>query len=297
MRPRRARALGLALAAFAACSDSPATAGRCAVSEFRSTPPKVIAHAGGEGLGPPNSLIAMERSMAAGADILDIDAWMTRDGVIVATHDRNLAAVTGANVNVDEITWDELQRLDLRAGWTGEPIAEPVRMPSAEQVLTAFPDTTLSIELKQVRPSMAGALCDVLERTDSFDRVYLSANDDAAVYEARDECPVVLITTTYADVDEMRVARETGADWCAPAPIGQPPFRADRFDAESVRWSHDHGMAIYTWTVDDPDTLRMLADAGVDGVYTRRPDVARAVFDEFAATRTTESSPGGESNP
>ena len=42
-------------------------------------------------------------------------------------------------------------------------------------------------------------------------------------------------------------------------------------------------MAIFTWTVDDPDTLRGLAEAGVDGVYTRRPDIARRVFDEYAA--------------
>ena len=43
-------------------------------------------------------------------------------------------------------------------------------------------------------------------------------------------------------------------------------------------------MAIYTWTVDDPTVLRKLALAGVDAVYTRRPDIARAVFDEMAAS-------------
>ena len=81
----------------------------------------------------------------------------------------------------------------------------------------------------------------------------------------------------------MRAAKESGEPWCAPAPIGQPPYGEGRFAPADVQWSHDHGMAIYTWTVDDPKTLRSLAEAGVDGVYTRRPDVARRVFDEFAA--------------
>ncbi len=162
-------------------------------------------------------------------------------------------------------------------------------MPSLEQVLTTFPDGIISIEIKQFAPSMSDALCEVLVDTASIDRIYLSADEDRAGYEAVQRCPGVLLTTTNADVDEMRDARDSGGRWCAPAPIGQPPYRADRFDPDSVSWSHDHGLAIFTWTVDDPETLRDLADAGVDGVYTRRPDIARAVFDEWAAAEATGS--------
>ncbi len=274
-------ALGTA-AVVCACSGAADPAASCAASPFRSAPPRVIAHAGGEGLGPANSILAMQRSLSAGADILDADLWMTADGVIVAAHDRNLAATTGRDVMIDETSWDEVRQLDVRAGWQGAAIAEPVRIPSLEQILDAFPDRLISLEIKQVEPSMSDELCRVLTETGSIERVYLSANDDRAVYDARDRCDGVLITTTYADVDAMREARETGAAWCSPAPIGQPPFNEDRFDTASVQWSQDHGMAIFTWTVDDPDTLRALAEAGVDGVYTRRPDIARAVFDEVA---------------
>ena len=109
----------------------------------------------------------------------------------------------------------------------------------------------------------------------------ITRNDDDDLYAAQRECPgSMVITTTYRDVAEMREARETGVAWCAPAPIGQPPFRESLLDPTNVAWSHDHGMAIFTWTVDDPDTLRGLAEAGVDAVYTRRPDIARQVFDE-----------------
>ncbi len=266
-----------------ACSSSSADAAACPASPFRHTPPLVIAHAGGEGLGPSNSLTAMHRSMDAGADLLDADLRMTSDGVVVAHHDRGLAGTTGRG-NIDELTWSEVQSFDLRREWTGEPIGEPVRIASLDQILAEFPDVTISLEIKQSVPSMAIALCDALRRNDAVGRVYLSANDDAAVYAAQAECPdSTVITTTYADVDAMRVARSTGAAWCAPAPIGQPPFRSSLLERANVDWSHEHGMAIYTWTVDDPETLRQLARAGVDGVYTRRPDVARQIFDEVAA--------------
>lgn len=276
----------LCAVAVAGCSGgdaAPSVAG-CPPSPYRNTPPLVIAHAGGEGLAPANSLLAMERSMAAGADLLDADLWMSSDGVVVAHHDRSMASDTDLTGNIDELTWDQLQVADLRAGWSGETIDEPVRIASLEQILTAFPDVTISLEIKQSVPSMAKALCDVLRRSNAVERVYLSANNDDDVYVAQGECPgSLVITTTYRDVDVMRRVRETDEAWCAPAPIGQPPYSERLLDPENVAWSHDRGMAIFTWTIDDPATLRGLAEAGVDAVYTRRPDVARQVFDEFAA--------------
>lgn len=243
----------------------------------------MIAHAGGEGLGPSNTIEAMERSLAAGADILDVDLRMTNDGVIVARHDRDVASTTDGHGDVDELTWAELQGLDAAASWSGQQIDGTVRVPSLEQILTRFADVWVSLEIKQVRPSMAAPLCDVLRRTNSADRVYISSNDDGAVYAARDACPEVLITTTYADLDVMRAAEEGDPDWCAVSPIGQPPYREHWADPDRVETAHRRGMAVFVWTVDDPSVLRTLAEAGVDGVYTRRPDVARDVFDTFVS--------------
>lgn len=275
--------------AIAGCSGgagAPATAS-CPSSSFRHTPPLVIAHAGGEGLAPANSVLAMKRSMDAGADLLDADLWMTSDRVVVAHHDRNIASDTDATGNIDDLTWAQVQAADLRASWTGTTIDEPVRIASLEQILTDFPDVTISLEIKQTTPSMAKPLCDVLRRLNAVERVYLSANNDDDVYAAQAECPgSLVITTTYRDVAEMRRVRKTDEAWCAPAPIGQPPFNTDLLDQENVAWSHDHGMALFTWTVDDPVTLRGLAEAGVDAVYTRRPDIARQVFDDFAAEKS-----------
>jgi len=242
----------------------------------------VIAHAGGEGLGPSNTIEAMARSLIAGADILDVDLRMTSDGVIVARHDRDVASTTDGTGLVDEMTWAELQQLDAAAAWTGVPIDRPVRVPSLEQVLVRFPGVTFSLEIKQEATPMGAVLCEVLAATDSVGRVYLSSNDDDALYAARDACPEVLITTTYRDLDEMRAAQEGTEGWCAASPIGQPPYRDGQPDAERIQTAHRRGMALFTWTVDDPAVLRELAEAGIDGVYTRRPDVARAVFDHVA---------------
>lgn len=276
------------LIVLASCADEQvAPPVNCPPSAFRHSPPLVIAHAGGEGLGPPNTIVAMHRSIAAGADVLDVDLRMSSDGVVVARHDRDLSTTTDGRGFVDERTWAELRTLDAAAGWTGDPIDEPVRIPSLDEILETFPAVLISLEIKQVEPSMAEELCTDLRAAGALDRVYVSSNTDAALYDAREACPGMLITTTYADLDARRAAESRGEAWCAVAPIGQPPYRDDRFDRESVADAHAHGQAIFTWTVDDPNVLRDLAEAGVDGVYTRRPDVARRMFDEFASTRQT----------
>ncbi len=287
MARRRHRAFrSVAFLALAGCvAEQAAPPVDCPPSVFRASPPLVIAHGGGEGLGPANTIVAMQRSMRAGADVLDADLWMSSDGVIVARHDRELSTTTDGSGPVDEHSWAELQRLDAAVHWTGDPIEEAVTIPSLTEILDTFPEVLISLEIKQTTPSMAEELCEVLTATDSFDRVYLSANEDAALYAARDACPdSLVITTTYADLDARRAAQERGEPWCAASPIGQPPYRDGRFDVERMADAHAHGQAIFTWTVDDPDVLRELAEAGVDGVYTRRPDIARAVFDEFVVS-------------
>lgn len=278
-------AVGALAVAVVGCSGSRSSTSKCPASPFRSSPPQVIAHGGGEGLGPSNTLLALQRSLAAGADILDTDVWMTSDGIVVARHDRDLSTTTDGSGNIDQTTWAELQMLDTRTHWTGPPIADPVRVPSLEQILAEFPAVTVSIEIKQTQPSIARLLCDVLVRTHSTGRVFLTANDDSATIEAQARCPSTrIVNTTYRDLGEMRAAQANDAAWCAPAEIGQPPYRDGRFSAADIAWAHDHGMAIYTWTVDDPAVLLALAEAGVDGVYTTRPDIARRIFDRFSGS-------------
>ncbi len=264
-----------------ACSASVAPIeASCPASQFVSETPLVIAHAGGNTIAPSNSMLALERSVEMGADILDLDVRMTSDGVVVARHDRELSTTTDGSGPIDETAWVDVERLDAAVNWTGEPLDGTVGIPRVDHALAAFPDMWFSLEIKQTVPPMGAALCEVIERTGSAERVFISANDDQAAYGFNDVCPDVLLTTTYRDLDDRAAADEAGQPWCSASPIGQPPYRAG-FDAERVAESHNRGTAIFVWTVNDLDDLRTVALAGVDGVYTDRPDLARQVFDSL----------------
>ncbi len=268
---------------LAGCSASDAAA-ICPPSPFRSDPPVVIAHASGDHFGPPNSIAMLRAAVAAGADVVDVDARVTKDGRLVAAHD-DVIDDGRRRLSVSRSTLAEVRTLDLARNWSGPNGDHPlrrdgvvVRVPTVEEVLTAFPDRRVSIELKV--GGSGRELCTVVRRLGRTGDVYVGSAGDAGVDEVERWCPEVVTTVTDAIVVEMRRARETGAAWCSPAPIGQPSLRrADRqLDADRVRWSHEHGMAVYTWTADDEPTLRRAIGLGVDGIYTERPDLARALL-------------------
>jgi glycerophosphoryl diester phosphodiesterase len=273
--------LGVALVACSAAAESKTAV--CPPSPFRSDKLLVIAHAGGEGLGPSNTVEAMKASMAAGADVLDADVRITADGVLVAIHDATIDATTNGTGKVAELTLAELQSFDAGYRFRDPNGAYSFRgkgvvVPTVEDILVSFPDVLTSLELK-VAGEASTALCDLLRRHDRMTNVYVSSDGDAGVDQILKACPETITTVTDALLVPMRAARESGSAWCSPVPIGQPPF-SSRQTAESVAWAHDHGLAEFTWTIDDPQTITELVTLGMDGVYTRRPDIARRVIDQ-----------------
>jgi glycerophosphoryl diester phosphodiesterase len=113
---------------------------------------------------------------------------------------------------------------------------------------------------------------------------YVGSAGDAAVDTFAPLCPEVTTTVTDAMVPIMQAARQSNEPWCAPVAVGQPPFSNDGrklITREFVEWDHQHGLAVYTWTLDDEARLREAADAGVDAVYTGRADIARKIFDNL----------------
>jgi glycerophosphoryl diester phosphodiesterase len=278
---KQRRRLAVALAGMSALtlgSNYSAHAVSCSPSRWLSPRTLIIAHASGDHFGPPNTIEMMRAALRAGADMLDVDVRRTKDDVFVASHDDQLTDGT-ISLSIAKSTYAELRKLDLRGTWE-QPrgvaaIKNPVRIPTVESILRAFPTRKTSLEFK-----VAGSeakLCEILRQTKRTDNVYVGSAGDAAVDAFAPLCPEVTTTVTDAMVPLMRQARQSGSDWCAPVSIGQPPLNAID-DATDVRWNHEHGLAVFTWTADDRATLKRVAELGVDAVYTARPDLAKVIL-------------------
>jgi glycerophosphoryl diester phosphodiesterase len=260
----------------------------CTPSPFLRSKPLVIAHASSTYFGPPNTLSMMRSAVRAGADVVDADVRVTSDGVLVASHDDDLTVTTNGSGSLHAHTFAELRRLDAAWTWPGRRHDFALRgtgvtIPTVEEILNAFPNRRVSLEFKTTGGEKA--MCTLLRRLRRTSDVYIGSAGDAAVDTFKPTCPEVTTTVTDAMVVDMQNAQKTGAAWCSPSPIGQPPYVIGSrriVTSESVRWNHAHGMAVYTWTLDDPAQLADAAAAGVDGVYTGRADLARAAFDRRA---------------
>lgn len=271
------------------CSPALRAMASCPPSPFIRRSPLVIAHASSTYFGPSNTIEMMRAAVQAGADVVDADVRISADGVLVAAHDDDLAANTKATGSLHTRTLKQLKQLDAAWTWPGPKRNHPLRgsgvtIPTVEEILNAFPNRRVSLEFKTTGGEQT--MCTLLRRLGRTKDVYLGSAGDAAIVTFKPLCPEVTTTVTDAMVVDMQQAQSNGAPYCSPATIGQPPFSiAGRriVTPASVAWDHQHGMAVYTWTLDDPATLAEAARSAVDGVYTGRADVARATFDELKA--------------
>ena len=86
---------------------------------FENAPrPLVIAHQGGDGLWPSNTLFAFEHAADIGVDVLEMDIHMTKDGVLVVSHDETVDRLTDGTGLIKEMTLSEVQALDAAYDWS-----------------------------------------------------------------------------------------------------------------------------------------------------------------------------------
>jgi glycerophosphoryl diester phosphodiesterase len=273
------------VACVLALNVAPGSVG-AASNPFRSARPLVIPHGGGDGLFPENTMLAFTKTMAMGADVVDVDVSRSKDGVLVAFHDPTLTRITGQPGRVRDMTIAQLQKLD--AGWSfvkgnTHPFrGKGVKIPSLESIIQRFPSALLSLDLKDESTAMNQPLCDLLTRFDRTDDVFVGSNNDAQILQFRQLCPTVRTSATMVDVYANRDARASNDPNFVPAvTIDQPPYRIGTrtlVDKESLAWAHSHGVAILTWVVNEPKDMEHLIDIGVDGIYTSYPDRLIAIL-------------------
>jgi glycerophosphoryl diester phosphodiesterase len=249
---------------------------------FRIGRTLVIPHAGGDGLYPENTMIAWDNTMAAGGDVVDIDVFLTKDSVPIAFHDGTLDRTTNGTGRVSAHTFAELLKLD--AGWNFKRAGKfpfrgkDVRIPSVESVLRRFPKSLVTLDLKDQRLAVVVPVCQVLQKLNRTADVYVGIDTNEQVLEFRNKCPLIRTSGTSNERRAMRTARDTGdTTFVTKQLVSQPGYLADdgtiRITKEMLDFSHGKGIAVLTWVVDDPQDMAQLIDLGIDGIYTRRPDI------------------------
>jgi glycerophosphoryl diester phosphodiesterase len=229
---------------------------------FTSPRPLVFAHRGGSALAPENTIVAFDNGLALGADGLELDVHLSRDGAVVVHHDRLLERTTALRGPIAARTVDELRRVDV---------------PTLADVLTRHRDARVIVEMKVNSPQMAAATIEVVRRAGAIERVCLGSFGRRVLRAARAIEPAI---ATSGAREEVRWALYRS--WCR-WPVSrvaydgyQVPELAGRtrvVSARFVEYAHDAGLGVQVWTVDDAEQARRLLGWGVDALITDRPDV------------------------
>ena len=247
---------------------------------FSSMRPLVFAHRGGAALAPENTVVAFDNALAFGADGLELDVHLSRDGVVVVHHDRTLERTTNLRGPVAERTAAELARADaghtFRHGDAFPFRGRGIGVPTLAEVLARYCDVPITIELKVNNFEMARATVAVVRAADAFDRVCLGSFGLRVLRAARAFEPAI---ATSAAREEVRwalyrswvrwpVSRVAYGGYQVPEHAGRTRVVSPRF-IEAARRAQ---LGVQVWTVDDEDDARRLLGWGADALITDRPD-------------------------
>lgn len=238
-----------------------------------------FAHRGGA-LYPPNlhrenTRHAFAEAVALGYRYLETDVHVTADGELVAFHDPNLDRVTDATGKITDLPYAIVAQARIGGH---DPI------PTLGELFEAFPTACFNIDAKS--EGAVDALARLIADHDAYDRVCISSFGIRRLHRLRR----LLGRRTASSASALGVTVNRFAPWLtavldSPAPVLQIPadLRLFGFDLRVltdrlVRTVHAHGKQVHVWTVDDEVQIEQLIDAGVDGIFTDRPDTLKAVL-------------------
>lgn len=244
---------------------------------------QVIAHRGGWGLWPENTLFGFQKSVALGADMLETDIHSTRDGVLVVIHDDTVDRTTNGVGKVEDLTLSELKALDAGYRWSpdgGKTFphrGQGIAIPTLEEVFETFPQMPMSIEIKHQKPGIEAALCDLVRKHTMADRVLIASFFGRSQKTYRKHCPEAILSPGIWQGLGFYLLTRLHLSWLYQPDVQvlQVPFTLGPLNGVHPAFltaAKKHGYQIQVWTINDEETMRALIHLPIDGIITAYPD-------------------------
>ena len=231
---------------------------------------EITAHRGSSKHAPENTMAAIEEAIGEMADYSEIDVQLSKDGVPVVCHDLNLSRVAGVDVSLKNLTFDELEQLDVGSHFSSR--FEGEKIPSLEEVLEACKGRIrLNIELKSI--GTKSPLPEVV--TEMIKEMGME-----------DQCVITSVSLDYLKrVKEADPELKTG--YILAAAYGSYyknefvdfiSIRSSLVTKKQIQAAHEYGKAIHVWTVNSRSEIEQMALMGVDNIITDYPTRAKEVL-------------------
>jgi glycerophosphoryl diester phosphodiesterase len=299
--------------------------------------PFLIAHGGGNHEFPDNTLEAFYHAYSIDSNVMmETDVSLTKDGVIILSHDTTLdRKTTLTNALIIETNYSDLVSNEIdfsyhndvvpnSNGFNVSGILKPYKnymgesvtplditypmgvsprhnqkflVTSLEDLIKAFPNNYLNVEIKQYDDIGLEALDKVLELMALLDEEYKTF-DRIVLASFHEEIFQKMLQYKKTDYPELKVSPETNSviKFYALQLTGLSFFYRDQVHVlqlpteqyglslstkKFIKNAHKNNIAVHYWTIDDPDEMRRLIENGADGIMTNRPSLLKEVLDEI----------------
>jgi glycerophosphoryl diester phosphodiesterase len=241
----------------------------------------VLGHRGAKAYAPMNTIPAFELAADQGADGVELDVHLTKDGHPVIVHDFTVDSTTDGSGLVREMTLAEVKALDA-GSWFGPEFAG-LRVPTLGEVFEAVGQRLfINVEIKSETVETDGVeqvVADVIVAHGMRDRVIVSSFNPYALQRFRAIMPDVPIGFLYqtgyqpvGDVDMLALMNSLNVGYEALHP------HQLMIDADYMAAARQSGHFVNTWTVNDPARAVELRDLGVNAIITDNPDTVIAAL-------------------
>lgn len=230
---------------------------------------RIYAHRGNSSVYPENTMAAFRSALAVGAEGIETDVHLTKDGVLVITHDEDIRRVSNGTGMVKDMTLEELRSYDFGA-WKGEEF-QGEQIPTLKELLDLLQDTELllNIEIKMgfvLYPGIEEKLLEMVKAEGFLGRVIFSSFNHYSIARITELEPKALTAPLYECglYEPHAYAKTMGARFI------HPYYKA--MDPRLLPDLKSSGIGVNLWTVNDIETARYYNTLDIDGIMTDYPE-------------------------
>ena len=253
--------------------------------------PFVIAHKGGNGLWPGNTMYAFQHAVVLGVDVIETDVHVSKDGVLVLMHDDRVDYNTNGSGLIEDLTLSDLKKLDDAYKWSPDNGKSfPYRgmgitIPTLEEAFQAFPNQRFVLDVKRTSTPIESQICELIRKYNKKDQVVVASLYDDIQIRFRQVCPEVASSAAFGEVAMYVLTEKSHLDGWIPSEYESLQGPIDPFGIYDalivtkgyIQNAHARNLRVEPW-VNDADSMKLYIDYGVDGIITDRPDIALQIL-------------------
>ncbi|MFA9558358.1 glycerophosphodiester phosphodiesterase family protein [Evansella sp. AB-rgal1] len=247
---------------------------------------QVAAHRGDLHAAPENSMSAISAAIEGGADAVEFDIMLTKDGEIILNHDYDLQRVAGIPTRVSEMTYEEIREIDIGRLFSDRFIGE--RIPTLDDVFEEIQEenVTIIVDVKvndhTRREEFAKKIVASIEEFELIDTAYVQAFDNAILREIRSLNSDIKI----GQILFMAAGNLEGLD------VDFYTIRQTMLSERFIRNARRQNRGVWVWTVNIERNMREVLKYDIDGIITDYPEKALNLIGiNFTVADETESGP------